>query len=159
MAITTAPIYYYLQRQESVSHAVNAPLHNACMYKLAKEYRQLSIESFENNTLAIQKRFKNAQLRAMQSLMSGLCLSCDDKEFIKTLIKRLKKEKLYPYGIDWKQFKRDKKQSLKADMMNWVFGFLSIKPYFWICYFSLSPIRKKKQSHTPFKLQDYEDNY
>lgn len=158
MAITEAPIYYYLQRQESVSHAVNYAVHCSCMYKIAKEYRKLREETFENNNELVKKRFRRAKIRAMQAFARDLCLSCNDKQFVKTIIKKAKKEKLYPFGVDWQQFRRDHKQNLKLDVMNWVFGFTSFEPYFWFLYCIFAG-KRKKDGKLNYNINDFEDNY
>lgn len=159
MAVTDAPIYYYFQRDDSVSHAVKNGLHCSCMYKLAKEYRELGKGEldtcYDRNFV---KRMKNAQTRAMQACISDLCLYCDDKEIVKDILKKAKNEKLYPFGVVIKQFRIDRKQSRKLDLMNWVFGFISFEPYFWLLYFLMKPIRARKKTND-FNLGNFEDNY
>lgn len=159
MCITNALIYYYFQRSDSVSHAVKAGLHCSCMYKLAKEYRELSKRKYENyGGEDVVKKLKRAQRRAMQACIRDLCFYCNDKEFVKSFLCRAKGEKLYPFGIDFKRFRIDRKQNLKSDMMNWVFGLTSFRPYFWVCWYLMRPIRKKS-GQDKFNEEDFNDNF
>ncbi len=156
MVITDAPIYYYYQREDSVSHAVRYSCHCGCMYKLAKEYEQLADEfSYDESK---SKRLNKAKTRAMQACFRNIVLFCKDKEFLKSFLKRTKLEGLYPYGIDWEQFRVDKKQSRKSDLLNWISGLLSFEPYLWLVWLICSSMRKKEGVET-FDINDFNDEF
>ncbi|MBQ2893204.1 MAG: glycosyltransferase, partial [Oscillospiraceae bacterium] len=159
MALTEAPVYYYFQRADSVSHKVNYSRHCGCMYKLAKEYTALKQMTFENyDGTDTNARMATAALRAMQSCVRSMLMFCQDRKFLKAFLKRAKAEKLYPYGVDWKQFRIDKRQSRKNDLLNWIFGLTSFEPYLWLVWCLWTPMRKKA-GVTTYNMEDFEDNY
>lgn len=159
MVMTEAPVYYYLQRADSVSHKVNYSRHCGCMYKLAKEYASLKDMTFENyDGSDTNVRMHNAQIRAMQACIRSLLMFCKDRKFLKAFLKRAKAENLYPFGVDWKQFRIDKRQSRKNDLLNWIFALISFEPYLWLVWLLWMPIRNKKGIAT-YNIQDFEDNY
>ncbi len=158
MVITEAPIYYYFQRSDSVSHAVNYSRHCGCMYKLAKEYSVLENQKFDvPDGPLVNKKMKNAKVRSMQACLRSIVMFCKDKSFFKWFLKTAKEEGLYPYGVDWKQLKIDKKQSRKNDFLNWIFAFLSFRPYLWLVWFAFLPVRKRKGLPT-FDINDFNDS-
>lgn len=159
MVITEAPVYYYFQRADSVSHHVNYSKHCGCMYKLAKEYTALKTQKFENyDGTDTNARMENAAVRAMQACIRSLLMFCRDKAFLKKLLKRAKTEGLYPFGVDWKQLRIDKRQSRKNDILNWLFAFVSFEPYLWLVWYLWAPIRKKSGVDT-YDAADFEDNF
>lgn len=158
MVITEAPIYYYFQRSDSVSHAVNYSRHCGCMYKLAKEYSALEKQEFDvPEGSMVNQRMKNAKIRAMQACLRSIIMFCKDKEILNWFLRHAKEENLYPYGVDWKQLRIDRKQSRKNDLLNWIFAFLSFKPYLWIIWLIFTPVRKKKGLQT-FDKNDFIDS-
>ncbi|MBR2335327.1 MAG: glycosyltransferase family 2 protein [Clostridia bacterium] len=148
-----APIYYYFQRSQSAMNNVNAVAHCYCMLKLCSEYEKMNVSAKDE---LVKKKTKNAYIRSMQNCCRDLCIYCNDFSFVKVFMKILKKNRRYPFGIDSKQFKRDKKQSFKNDLMNWFFGLLSFEPYFWICWF-LCGIAFKSKRTQKFSLEAFND--
>ena len=141
--ILNLPLYYYFQRNESAMNRIDASQHCYCMLRLAYEYKNLS-ERTDNETIKI--KMHNAYIRAMQAACRDLCIYCPNRKHVQSFIKMLKGKKLYPYGIDWKQFRRDPKQSLKNDLMNWLFGLLSYEVYFWLCWHLCGILFYKKRT-------------
>ncbi len=139
-----APIYHYFQRAESAMNKIDAVAHCYCMLKLGATYRQMHLSAEDE---LVRKKTKNAYVRSMQNCCRDLCLYCGDRRFVRAFLKRLKKNGLYPFGVDKGQFKRDKKQSLKCDLMNWLFGLLSFRPYFWLCWGFCGIAFRSKRTH------------
>ena len=131
------PLYYYYQRNGSAMQDIDAAQHALCMLKLAEVYKTESRHVSEE----VRNRMSNAYIRAMQAFCRDLCLYCSDKNTVKDIMYLLKSKSFYPYGIDRGNFKIDKRQSTKNDIMNWMFGLLSIEPYFWLCWRTCSIIR------------------
>ena len=120
------------------------------MIKLAKFYKTESGHASEK----VAKRMSNAYIRAMQAFCRDLCLYCSDKNSVRDVMHLLKSKSFYPYGVDKGNFRIDKRQSLKNDIMNWVFGLLSIEPYFWLCWIACSIIRKRGKTFI-FNIDDF----
>lgn len=142
-------IYYYYQRRNSSMHDIDVIQHTICMLKLAKIYKSNFFHSEE-----IKKRLDNAYIRTMQAFCADLCLYCSNKSIIKEILQLLKINGYYPFGIDKGNFRIDKRQSRKSDLMNWVFGLLSVEPYFWICWKACSLIRKRS-TEARFEIDDF----
>jgi glycosyltransferase involved in cell wall biosynthesis len=148
-----APFYYYYQRAQSAMNNLNAQAHCYCMLNLVMAYKRF-VQSATDES--VREKMENAVVRGMQAVCRDLCLYCPDRRFVKLFLNRLKKNKVYPFGVDWKQFRRDKKQSLKNDVMNWMFGLLSFRWYFWFCWYLCGLLFKSKRVHT-FELEFFDD--
>lgn len=140
VAVCEAIIYFYYQRSDSAMNKIDAVQHHICMYKLAGAYHHLLLAA---NTEQIYSTMKNAKIRAMQACLSDLCLYCSNKQYVKAFIKKIKNEKLYPFGIDWGNYRIDRRQSIKNDILNWIFGMLSVEIYFWCCWYFFKSFRRR----------------
>ena len=148
-------IYYYFQRETSAMHHLDAATHCINMFKLAKVYNAMEKTAQKSSD---KKKMKISTIRAMQAACRDLCMYFSDFKTVRFVLKKIKKSGMYPYGVDWKQFKRDKRQSFKNDLLNWLFGFLSFEPYFWLCWFLCAiPFRSTRNSN--YNINDFEDNY
>lgn len=141
--------YYYYQRPTSAMHGINANEHVFCMLRLAMEYRSMQMHSSDSK---IKKRMQHAFTRAMQALCRDLCLYCDDRKTVREILKLLKERKLYPFGIDWSNFRIDRKQSLKNDVLNWMFALISIEPIFWLQYLICGKLFSGKRTDQRFDI-------
>ena len=151
-----AVIYYYLQRADSVSHAVRYSLHCASMYNLAKQYKELSMCDFKlYKNGEINKKMSRASIQAFQGCFRDLCFYCKDIKFVKDFIKTSQKEGFYPNKIDWESMKFHRNKSKKVNFMNFVFGFSTVKVFFWLLWFVCFPIRLKSGIST-FDKKDFE---
>lgn len=154
LVINKPIVYYYFQNSNSAMGKLNASEHCKCMLKLAVAYKQMS-ETCDDDD---RHRLSNAHIRAMQACCRDLCLYCNDYNFVKNIIKLLKLNKLYPFGIDYGNFRIDLKQSRKNDILNWMFGLISIEPYFWLCWHMCHKfITKKNPSTNAFELSDFQN--
>ena len=142
--------YYYYQRSGSAMKEVDIVQHALSMIKLAKVYKTESIHASEE----VAKRMSNAYIRAMQAFCRDLCLYCSDKNSVRDIMHLLKSISFYPYGVDKGNFRIDKRQSIKNDIMNWMFGLLSIEPYFWLCWRACSIIRTRGKTFI-FNIDDF----
>lgn len=141
--------YYYYQRQTSALHKINAAYHAYCMLRLAIEYKK-NQEYLSDSHSKVRMAF--AYTRAMQAFCRDLCLYCNDKKLVGEILAILKERKLYPFGIDWCNFRIDKKQSLKNDILNWMFALISIEPIFWIQWFLCGKLFKNMRKNQKFDV-------
>lgn len=141
--------YYYYQRPTSAMHGINANEHVFCMLRLAIEYRSMLIHSSDSQ---VKSRMQHAYTRAMQALCRDLCLYCNNKQTVREILKLLKERKLYPFGIDWGNFRIDRKQSLKNDILNWMFALISIEPIFWLQYLICGKLFSSKRTDQGFDI-------
>lgn len=142
-------LYYYFQRSASAMHGINANEHVFCMLRLAIEYRSMQMYSSESK---VRNRMQHAYTRAMQALCRDLCLYCDDRKTVREILKLLKERRLYPFGIDWSNFRIDRKQSLKNDILNWMFALISIEPIFWLQYLICGKLFSSKRTDQRFDI-------
>lgn len=142
-------LYYYFQRSASAMHGINANEHVFCMLRLAIEYRSMQMYSPESK---VRNRMQHAYTRAMQALCRDLCLYCDDRKTVREILKLLKERRLYPFGIDWSNFRIDRKQSLKNDILNWMFALISIEPIFWLQFLICGKLFSSKRTDQEFDI-------
>lgn len=142
--VIEATLYYYFQRPGSAMSKLNVTEHSRCLLVLYKEYKKI-IDEFSD--LEIKSRMKNGCIRSMQVFCRNICMYCGDRKKAKSLLSLLKKHKLYPFGVDKGNFRRDRKQPLQSDMLNWFFGLLSFEPYFWVCWLLSRIIFKSKTTN------------
>ena len=141
--------YYYLQRQTSAMHKTDAASHAYSMLRLAIEYKKNQQNLSDTQS---RKKMKFAYTRAMQAFCRDLCLYCNDKNSVRKILALLKEKRLYPFGIDWGNFRIDKKQSLKNDILNWMFALMSIEPIFWIQWFLCGVLFKNMRKNQKFDV-------
>ena len=141
--------YYYYQRQTSAMHKIDAASHAYAMLRLAIQYRT---NQQNLSDMQLKKRMKFAYTRAMQAFCRDLCLYCNDKKSVREILEILKDRKLYPFGIDWSNFRIDRKQSLKNDILNWMFALISIEPIFWMQWFFCGKLFKNMRKNQKFDV-------
>ena len=142
-------LYYYYQRQTSALHKINASNHAYCMLRLAIEYKS-NQENISDSKAKDRMAF--AYTRAMQAFCRDLCLYCNDKKSVREILEIIKDRKLYPFGIDWSNFRIDRKQSLKNDILNWMFALISIEPIFWMQWFFCGKLFKNMRKNQKFDV-------
>lgn len=140
VAVCEETIYFYYQRNGSAMHKIDALEHHMCMYKLAVAYYNFALKA---DNKRIHSSMKNAKIRAMQACLRDLCLYCSNKQYVKAFIKKIKSENLYPYGVDWGNYRIDRRQSIKNDILNWIFGMLTVEIYFWCCWYFFEIFRRR----------------
>ena len=141
--------YYYFKRQTSSMHKIDAASHAYSMLRLAIEYKKNQQNLSDSQ---IKDRMAFAYTRAMQAFCRDLCLYCNDKNSVLEILEILKDRKLYPFGIDWSNFRIDRKQSLKNDILNWMFALMSIEPIFWVQWFLCGKLFKKMRQNQKFDV-------
>jgi glycosyltransferase involved in cell wall biosynthesis len=146
---TQTPIYFYFQRQNSATHTPDVIKQCEALLTMAVTYKKLQ-KKLPGPAMRIK------YIRSMQVFCQYLCCYCSQKSVVRAILKQLKYAGLYPYGVDFKQFRRDKRQSVKSDLLNWLFGFLSWKPYFWFCWLLCSFLFKSKRTIT-FDVAHFEN--
>ena len=142
--VLNAQLYYYFQRPGSAMNSLNITEHSRCMIILNREYKKILDQTTDANTI---ERMRNGRIRSMQVFCRNICMYCGDRKKAKDLLSLVKKHKLYPFGIDKGNFRRDRKQSLQSDVLNWFFALLSFEPYFWICWLLCRVIFKSKTTN------------
>lgn len=149
--VLEACLYFYFQNPNSVMHSFNAVKHSWSMLRLAKEYKRY-YENLSDETI------KGNYIRAVQNFCRDLCFYCNDISDCRKILKKLKDNKYYPFGIYWKQYIIDKKLSALNNLLNWCFGLVSIEPVFWFCWYLCELLLKKNKKYK-FDEKIYNDIY
>ena len=135
-------------------HKIDAASHAYSMLRLAIEYKKNQLNLSDSK---IKDRMAFAYIRAMQAFCRDLCLYFNNKNSVRKILVILKERKLYPFGIDWSNFRIDKKQSLKNDILNWMFALISIEPIFWIQWFLCGILFKNMRNNQKFDVSVFAD--
>ncbi|MBR1983308.1 MAG: glycosyltransferase family 2 protein [Clostridia bacterium] len=128
---TNAEIYYYRQRQGSAMHSHTKEKqvrHKDNLHKLALIYREEYARcKRENLPKSVLKNIKRRIHLCVQSVVLDLVRLAETKQELKTELKKMKQEKLYPYPLlIWFIFDKSLSMPKKA---KWFALFLSFRWY------------------------------